>query len=189
MPRFCAFASLVCLLMAAPLDAGPSKVRAESAASKESPLASLPFRNLGPAVTSGRVGDIAIDPRRPDTWYVAVASGGVWKTVNGGTSWTPLFDKEASFSIGCVTLDPHNANTVWVGTGENNSQRSVAYGDGVYRSLDGGKTWEHMGLAGSEHIGKILVDPRNSQVVLVAAQGPLWKEGGDRGLYKTADGG
>ena len=156
---------------------------------KASPLASLPFRNLGPAVTSGRVGDIAVDPRKPDTWYVAVASGGVWKTVNAGTTWTPIFDKETSFSIGCVTVDPHDSNVIWVGTGENNSQRSVAYGDGVYRSLDGGLHWENMGLKASEHIAKIVVDPRNSQVVYVAAQGPLWKEGGERGLYRTTDGG
>ncbi|MBK8571174.1 MAG: glycosyl hydrolase [Holophagaceae bacterium] len=189
MPQFRPLAPLVCLLAAGPLAAAAPKARPEVAATRESPLSSLPFRNLGPAVTSGRVGDIAIDPRRPDTWYVAVASGGLWKTLNGGTTWSPLFDKEASFSLGCVTLDPRNANTVWVGTGENNSQRSVAYGDGIYRSLDGGKTWEHMGLGASEHIGKILVDPRNSQVVFVAAQGPLWKEGGDRGLYKSADGG
>lgn len=188
MPRFRSLAPLALILVAAPLQAAPP-AKAEAAAPKDSPLAALPFRNLGPAVTSGRVGDIAVDPRRPDTWYVAVASGGVWKTVNGGTTWTPLFDKEASFSIGCVTVDPRDSNTVWVGTGENNSQRSVAYGDGVYRSLDGGKHWENMGLKASEHIAKILVDPRNSQVVFVASQGPLWKEGGDRGLYKSLDGG
>lgn len=159
------------------------------APAKGSPLADLPFRNLGPAVTSGRVGDIAVDPRKPDTWYVAVASGGVWKTVNAGTTWTPIFDKETSFSIGCVTVDPHDSNVIWAGTGENNSQRSVAYGDGIYRSLDGGLHWENLGLKTSEHIAKIVVDPRNSQVVYVAAQGPLWKEGGERGLYKTMDGG
>ena len=188
MPRFRALAPLAFILVAVPLVMGASAGK-EEAVSKGSPLAALPFRNLGPAVTSGRVGDIAIDPRKPDTWYVAAASGGVWKTVNGGTTWTPLFDKEVSFSIGCVTIDPLDSKTVWVGTGENNSQRSVAYGDGVYRSLDGGKHWENMGLKASEHIAKILVDPRNSQVVFVASQGPLWKEGGDRGLYKSTDGG
>lgn len=188
MPRFRSLSPLALLLAAAPLLAAPP-VKTEAATLKESPLAALPLRNLGPAVTSGRIGDLAIDPSRPDTWYVAVASGGVWKTVNGGTTWMPLFDKEGSFSIGCVTLDPRDPNTVWVGTGENNSQRSVAYGDGVYRSLDGGKHWENMGLKASEHIAKILVDPRDSRVVFVASQGPLWKEGGERGLYKTADGG
>jgi photosystem II stability/assembly factor-like uncharacterized protein len=179
------------LLVAAPalIAATKAKEKEGAAEAKESPLAAIPFRNLGPAVTSGRVGDLAIDPRKPDTWYVAASSGGVWKTVNGGTTWTPIFDKENAFSIGCVTVDPRDSNIVWVGSGENNSQRSVAYGDGIYRSLDGGKHWENLGLKASEHIAKILVDPRNSQVVFVAAQGPLWKEGGDRGLYKTNDGG
>ncbi len=189
MPRLLSLVNLVCLLAAVPFLPAASKPKVEVAPAKDSPLGALPFRALGPAVTSGRVGDIAIDPRRPDTWYVAAASGGLWKTVNGGTTWAPIFDKEASFSIGCVTIDPKDANTLWVGTGENNSQRSVAYGDGVYRSLDGGKNWENLGLKASEHIAKILVDPRNSQVVYVASQGPLWKEGGDRGLFKTTDGG
>jgi photosystem II stability/assembly factor-like uncharacterized protein len=189
MPGFLTRSTLALWLVMGPVTllAAPSKE--EIVEARESPLAGLPFRSLGPAVTSGRVGDIAIDPRKPDTWYVAAASGGVWKTGNGGTTWTPLFDQEASFSIGCVTLDSHDANTIWVGTGENNSQRSVAYGDGVYRSLDGGKHWENMGLKASEHIAKILLDPRNSQVVFVASQGPLWKDGGERGLYKSTDGG
>ncbi|MFA6957204.1 MAG: glycosyl hydrolase [Thermoanaerobaculia bacterium] len=149
----------------------------------------LTFRSIGPAVASGRVIDLAIDPKHPATMFVAVASGGVWKTTNKGTSWTPLFDKQGSYSIGCVTLDPNDPLVVWVGSGENNSQRSVGYGDGVYKSVDGGKTWENVGLKASEHIGKILVDPRDSSVVYVAAQGPLWSAGGDRGLYKSIDGG
>ena len=149
----------------------------------------LRFRSIGPAVTSGRISDLAVDPTKPARWYVAAASGGLWKTENAGTSWTPVFDNEGSFSIGCVTLDPSNPLTVWVGTGENKTQRSVSYGDGVYRSDDGGKSWKNMGLKGSEHIGKILVHPKNPNVVFVAAQGPLWSAGGDRGLYKTTDGG
>ena len=120
---------------------------------------------------------------------MAVASGGVWKTTNAGTTWTPIFDNEGSYSIGCVALDPKNPQVVWVGTGENNSQRSVGYGDGVYRSDDGGKIWKNVGLKSSEHIARILIDPRNSNVVYVAAQGPLWSTGGDRGLFKTVDGG
>ena len=111
------------------------------------------------------------------------------RPTNAGTTWTPIFDNEGSYSIGTVVLDPKNPNVVWVGTGENNSQRSVGYGDGVYRSDDGGKTWKNMGLKHSEHIGQIVIDPRNSNVVYVAAQGPLWGPGGDRGLYKTTDGG
>lgn len=149
----------------------------------------LSFRCIGPAVTSGRVTDFAVNPEDPSEYYVASASGGVWKTTNNGTSWEPVFDKEGAFSIGCLAMDPNNHFVIWVGTGENNSQRSVSYGDGVYRSDDGGKTWKDMGLKSSEHIGKIVIDPKNSNIVYVAAQGPLWKPGGDRGLYKTTDGG
>uniref|UniRef100_A0A832I1G6 Glycosyl hydrolase n=1 Tax=Eiseniibacteriota bacterium TaxID=2212470 RepID=A0A832I1G6_UNCEI len=149
----------------------------------------LAFRALGPALLSGRVGDIAIHPDQPFTWYVAVSSGNLWKTVNAGTTWEPIFDDHGSYSIGCVTIDPKRPLIVWLGTGENNSQRSVGYGDGVYKSLDAGKSWTKVGLAESGHIGKILVDPRDPDVVYVAAMGPLWSSGGDRGLYKTTDGG
>ncbi|MBI5916606.1 MAG: glycosyl hydrolase [Bacteroidetes bacterium] len=149
----------------------------------------LSWRSVGPAVTSGRIGDFAVHPKNRSTYYVASASGGVWKTTNAGTTYEPIFDGEGSYSIGCITLDPSNPNTVWVGTGENNNQRSVAYGDGVYRSNDGGKSWSNLGLKNSEHIGKIIVDPRNSDVVYVAAIGPLWSAGGERGVYKTSDGG
>ncbi len=149
----------------------------------------LKFRSIGPAVTSGRVVDFAVNPKNHSEYYVAVGSGGVWKTVNHGVSYQPIFDTQGSYSIGCVTLDPNNANVVWVGSGENNNQRAAAYGDGVYKSEDGGKSWKNMGLKTSEHIGMIAVDPTNSDVVYVAAYGPLWSEGGERGLYKTTDGG
>lgn len=152
-------------------------------------FAGLKLRGIGPALTSGRIGDIAVNPQNRHQYYLAVASGGVWKTNNSGTTWQPIFDAQGSYSIGCVALDPNNPLVVWVGTGENNSQRSVGYGDGVYKSLDGGKTWKNVGLKNSEHIGKIVIDPRNSNVVYVAAQGPLWNDGGERGLYKTTDGG
>jgi photosystem II stability/assembly factor-like uncharacterized protein len=155
----------------------------------EKVFAGLELRGIGPALTSGRIADLAVDPRDPRVWFVAVASGGVWKTTNAGTTFTPLFDGEGSYSIGCVTIDPHNSLVVWVGSGENNSQRSVSMGDGLYKSVDGGKHWKNVGLGKSEHIGKIVVDPRDSNVVYVAAQGPLWAPGGDRGLYKTTDGG
>ena len=152
-------------------------------------FAGLKLRSLGPAVTSGRVVSFAVHPKDKSTYYVGSAGGGVWKTVNAGTSWTPLFDGEGSYSIGTVVLDTKNPNVVWVGTGESNSQRSVSYGDGVYRSDDGGKSWKNVGLKKSEHIGRIVIDPRDSNTVYVAAQGPLWGPGGDRGLYKTTDGG
>jgi photosystem II stability/assembly factor-like uncharacterized protein len=156
---------------------------------KALPIAALKVRLVGPAVTSGRIVGFAVNPADRTHYFVAVASGGVWKTTNAGTTWTPVFDGEGSYSIGCVVMDPKNPSVVWVGTGENNSQRSVGYGDGVYKSTDGGKTWQNMGLKQSEHIGKILIDPRDSDTVYVAAQGPLWNSGGDRGLYKTTDGG
>jgi photosystem II stability/assembly factor-like uncharacterized protein len=149
----------------------------------------LRFRSIGPAFTSGRVIGFAVDPNNAARYFVAAASGGVWKTVNNGTTWTPVFDREGSYSIGCIVLDPKNPLTVWVGTGENNSQRSVSYGNGLYRSDDGGKTWKNVGPKTSEHIGRIAIDPKDSNIVYVAAQGPLWGPGGDRGLFKTTDNG
>jgi photosystem II stability/assembly factor-like uncharacterized protein len=147
------------------------------------------MRSVGPAFTSGRISGFAVDPNNHTRYYVAVASGGVWKTTNAGTTWTPIFDNEASYSIGAIALDPKNPLTVWVGSGENNSQRSVGYGSGLYKSEDGGRSWKNVGLKTSEHIGRIAVDPKDSNIVYVAAQGPLWGPGGDRGLFKTTDGG
>jgi len=149
----------------------------------------LAVRDIGPAVTSGRISDFAMHPDGWQTFYVAVASGGVWKTTNGGITWTPIFDDQGSYAIGVVELDPNDPDTVWVGTGENNAQRSVGFGDGVYRSHDGGKSWTNTGLEKSGHIGSVVIDPRDSNTVYVAAQGPLWNEGGERGVYKTTDGG
>src|SRR5262245_18024430 len=149
----------------------------------------LKARSIGPAVASGRVMSIAVDPTNKAIIYIGSASGGVWKTVNGGASWQPIFDTQGSFSIGWVTVDARRPNIVWVGTGERNSQRSVAYGDGVYKSEDGGRSWANVGLKASEHIGRIVISPKDSDTVYVAAQGPLWTPGGDRGLYKTVDGG
>jgi len=149
----------------------------------------LSFRSIGPAVTSGRVVDIAVNPRNSTEYYVAAAAGGVWKTVNAGTTYTPIFDGQGSYSIGCVVLDPTNSNVVWVGSGENNNQRSVGYGDGVYKSENGGKTWKNMGLKTSEHIANVVVDPTNSNTVFVAAYGPVWSDGGERGVYKSTNGG
>jgi photosystem II stability/assembly factor-like uncharacterized protein len=149
----------------------------------------LRFRSIGPAFTSGRVIGFAVDPNNSARYFVAAASGGVWKTINNGTTWMPVFDREGSYSIGCIALDLKNPLTVWVGTGENNSQRSVSYGNGLYRSDDGGKTWRNVGLKTSEHIGRIAIDPKDSNIVYVAAQGPLWGAGGDRGLFKTIDNG
>lgn len=168
---------------------GTANETREAENKKGFPLANLKLRSIGPALMSGRVVGFAVNPENRSRYFAAVASGGVWKTDNAGVSWKPVFDAEGSYSIGCITLDPKNSNTVWVGTGENNSQRSVGYGDGIYKSIDGGRTWVNMGLKTSEHIAKIIVDPRDSNTIYVAAQGPLWASGGDRGLFKTTDGG
>ncbi len=182
--------SLLVLICVLPL-AGPAAAQDEDEGPQLNSglVSSLELRNIGPAFMSGRVIDIAVDPTDHSTWYVAVASGNVWKTENAGTTWKPIFDSHGSYSVGCVTVDPNDPLVVWVGTGENNSQRSVGYGDGVYKSIDGGRSFKNVGLESSEHIGMIRVDPRDSDVVYVAAQGPLWSSGGDRGLYKTSDGG
>jgi len=181
----------VALCAAAAFTARPASAAVARSDSKlkSSTFSGLKFRSIGPAVTSGRITDVAVDPKDKSTWYVAAAYGGVWKTDNAGTTFSPIFDDQGTSSIGCLAIDPSNPLVVWVGTGENNSQRAIGWGDGVYRSPDGGNTWENMGLKSSEHVGRIIVDPRNSNVVFVAAQGPLWAAGGDRGVYKTTDGG
>ncbi len=157
--------------------------------SKAETFSSLAFRSIGPAVTSGRVIDIAVNPKNRNEWYIAAAAGGVWKTSNAGVTFSPIFDGQGAYSIGCVSIDPSNPNVIWVGTGENNNQRAVGYGDGLYKSEDGGKTWKNVGLAKSEHIGNIAIDEDNGDIVYVAAYGPLWSAGGERGIYKTTDGG
>jgi photosystem II stability/assembly factor-like uncharacterized protein len=152
-------------------------------------LSGLELRSIGPAFMSGRIADLVIHPQNRNIWYVAVGSGGVWKTLNRGTTWEPVFDDQPSYSVGALALDPNDPDTIWVGTGENVSGRHVGFGDGLYRSRDGGKSWTNMGLKASEHIGMIRIDPRDSNVIYVAAQGPLWSAGGERGVYKTIDGG
>jgi len=149
----------------------------------------LKFRSIGPAWCSGRIGDLAINPKNSKEYYVAVASGNVWKTTNSGTTWDPVFDKYGAYSIGVVELDPNNPNVVWIGTGENNHQRCLGYGDGVYKSVDAGKSFKNMGLKESRQIGDVVIDPRNSNIVFVACEGSVWGPGGDRGLYKSTDGG
>ena len=149
----------------------------------------LKFRHIGPAFMSGRISDIIIHPANQNTWYVTAGSGGVWKTNNAGNSWSSLFDGQKSYSIGCIALDPQNPEIVWVGTGENVGGRHIGYGDGICKSEDGGASWKNMGLEKSEHISKIIVHPKDQNTVWVAAQGPLWSKGGERGLYKTNDGG
>ncbi len=152
-------------------------------------VSTMKFRNVGPAFCSGRIADIAVHPTNENHWYVAVGSGGVWETKNAGITWKPIFDDQAVYSTGCITIDPNNPATIWLGSGENVGGRHVGYGDGVYKSTDGGQTWNNVGLPNSEHLSEIIVHPNNSNIVYVASQGPLWSKGGDRGLYKSIDGG
>jgi photosystem II stability/assembly factor-like uncharacterized protein len=152
-------------------------------------MAGLQFRSLGPGITGGRIVDIAVNPNNHSEFFVASGHGSLWKTTNHGVTFSPAFEGQASFAMGAVRIDPSNTNIVWVGTGEHNNQTNVIYGDGVYKSEDGGKSWKNMGLKNSEHIGGIVIDPTNSNTVFVAAYGSLRNEGGDRGIYKTTDGG
>ncbi|MEM6300114.1 MAG: glycosyl hydrolase [Pseudomonadota bacterium] len=177
------------LLLSSVATLGSLQVHAQAPEEPANPYAGMEWRNIGPGFMSGRIADIAWDPSDSSVWYVAVGSGGVWKTTNAGVTWTPIFDEQPAYSIGSVAVDPSNPSTVWVGTGENVGGRHIGYGDGIYRSNDGGKTWTNMGLADSQHLSTIIVHPTNSDVVWVASQGPLWTKGGDRGLYMTKDGG
>ena len=184
MIRSRSFVALFLLFLLTPLSGA-----AQEASLAGTNLSGLSLRGIGPAINGGRIADIAIHPDNENVWYVGVGSGGVWKTANNGTTFEPIFDGESSYSIGSVAIDPSAPEVVWVGTGENVGGRHVGYGDGIYRSTDGGRTWENMGLRASEHLSTIVIHPDDSDVVWVASQGPLWSSGGERGLYKTTDGG
>ncbi len=183
------FTALACAITALFTLTIPAPAAAQEVSPEATAAAALQLRGIGPAAMGGRIADVAVHPTDPSTWYVAVGSGGLWKTTNAGVTFDPVFDQQPSYSIGVVAIDPTNPEVVWVGTGENVSGRHVGWGDGVYRSRDGGGSWERVGLTDSEHIGRILIDPRDGDVVLVAAEGPLWSAGGDRGVYRTTDGG
>ena len=186
----CVFTAVIVVALLGPITSTPTAAQeGVDGALSAATFRGLAFRGIGPSIMSGRIADIAIHPNDRSIWYIGVGSGGVWKTDDNGTTWQSVFDGQGSYSIGEVTIDPNDPEVIWVGTGENVSGRHVAFGDGVYRSRDGGKSWQNMGLAASEHIGRILVDPRDSEVVLVAAEGPLWSSGGERGVYRTTDGG
>lgn len=148
-----------------------------------------PVRNVGPVVMSGRVTDIAVDENQPRKFYVAFASGGVFETTNSGNTMKPIFDHQGTLTIGDVAISKADKSILWVGTGENNSSRSSYAGTGVYKSTNGGKTWNSTGLTGSHHIGRIVTHPKNSEIAWVASQGPLYSMNDVRGVYKTTDGG
>lgn len=156
---------------------------------KEELLKNLTYRNIGPTRQGGRFVDFAVPKQKPYTFYAATASGGLWKTVNNGITFEPIFDHEKVFSIGDVTVAPSNPDIVWVGTGEANNSRSSYWGDGVYKSTDAGKTWKNMGLKESHHIGRIVIHPKDPDIIYVATLGHLYSENPERGLYKTTNGG
>lgn len=193
-----AFSLLLCIAVCLPTYSFAQKKKVKTEEKTEVPkdtvitsslVGGLKWRGIGPAWASGRIADFAVNPDNPAEYIVGVASGNVWKTVNNGTTWRPIFDNYGSYAIGDVALDPNNPNVIWVGTGENNHQRALGYGDGIYKSVDGGQSFKNMGLKESRQIGGIVIDPRNSDVVFVACEGSAWGPGGDRGLYKTTDGG
>jgi len=166
-----------------------SKEPEKKEAGLSSTFGGLTFRSIGPAWASGRISDFAVNPKNHFEIYTAVSAGSIWKTTNNGTTWAPVFDKYGAYSIGCLKMDPENPNVIWAGTGENTHQRQLGYGDGIYKSEDGGATWKNMGLKDSRQIGMIEIDPGNTDIVYVAAEGSIWGPGGERGLYKTIDGG
>ena len=155
----------------------------------ENALSNLKFREIGPATMGGRIDDIEAVPGDPRTVYVATAAGGILKTTNGGTSWNFVFTNESVSSIGDIAITPSNPSIVWAGTGEANNRQSSSWGNGIYKSMDAGKTWKRMGLENTMHIGRIVIDPHNPNIVFVAAEGNLWGPSPDRGVYRTTDGG
>ncbi len=187
---------LILLLLIISVQLLPAQKKDDAKAEKKekdkltsSTFSGLKFRGIGPAFTSGRIADIVVNPQNHSEYYVAVASGGIWKTTNNGTTWQVLADTIQAYAMGVVVLDPTNPNVVWLGTGENNHQRALGYGCGLYKSTDGGQSWSYKGLKDSRQTGGIVIDPKNPNTVYVAAEGSVWGPGGERGLYKTTDGG
>ena len=176
-------------LAAVLLGAAAATLSAQSAIPVATEFDALHFRSIGPATMSGRIADLAVVEANPAVYYVGTAHGGVWKTTSNGATWTPMLQHEGLMSIGDVTISQTNPDLVWVGTGESNNRQSISWGEGVYKSTDAGKTWTHMGLRGTKHINEIQIDPTNNDIVYVAATGPLFGSGGERGVYKTTDGG
>ena len=179
------------IVMAGAMAIGGSDQAAPAAAATPAvgPLDSLHFRPIGPASMSGRISDVAVYEENPAIYYVATAHGGVWKTRNNGTTFEAQLQDQGLMSVGDVTISQSNPDLVWVGTGESNNRQSTSWGDGVYKSTDGGKTYTNMGLRTSRHIHRIAIDPRDNNIVFVAATGSLWGPGGERGVYRTLDGG
>jgi photosystem II stability/assembly factor-like uncharacterized protein len=179
----------VCILLAVALACYVPPSSADEKSLESELVVSLRPRCIGPGNMGGRICDIAVVEKRPAVIYLAAATGGIWKTTNHGSTWEPVFDSQPHISTGAVAVSQSNPDIVWVGTGEANARNSVSWGDGVYKSTDGGKTWKHMGLADTQHIGRVVIHPTNPDIVYVAALGHLWGPNKERGLYKTSDGG
>ena len=177
------------MLLLTALTAPIASVDVLAQTSVETAISHLQYREIGPALMGGRIADLAVVESKPQVFYIGTGTGGVWRTDNHGTSWTPLFDDQPTSSIGDVTVDQSNPNLVWVGTGEPQNRQSSGWGNGVYKSTDAGNSWSHMGLEGTKHVGRILIHPRNPDIVYVAAVGDLWGANEDRGVYRTHDGG
>jgi hypothetical protein len=186
--RFVGLAAMLAATVAGQSITGRTE-QAPAGQAARGPFDSLHFRSIGPASMSGRISDLAVYEANPSIYYVATAHGGVWKTVNNGTTFVPQLQDHGLMSVGDVAISQSNPDLVWAGMGESNNRQSTSWGDGIYKSTDGGKTYTHMGLRSSRHINRVLIDPRDNDVVFVAATGSLWGPGGDRGIYKTADGG
>lgn len=183
------YAVIVILLASFSLYAQKSVSKPVQDSLKNISLSGLKFRSIGPAITGGRVRVVRVNPNNKSEWYIASGSGSLWKTINNGITFSPVFEHEKTYAMGAIEIDPGNTNVLWAGTGENSNHNNSGYGDGIYKSEDGGKSWTNMGLKTSEHIGGIAIDPHNSNIVYAAAMGSLRKEGGDRGIFKTTDGG
>src|SRR6202162_2689586 len=165
-------------------------LRAQEVKYDSDSISGLGARNIGSATMSGRIAALAaVKENGRLTVYVGAASGGVWKSVNGGTTFKPMFDKQTAQSIGAIAIDPKSPKTIWAGTGESWTRNSVSIGDGIYKSTDGGENWTNMGLKESERIAKIVVSPADGNTVFACVPGKLWGDSADRGLYRTTDGG
>ncbi len=185
------FLSLLLLSLLVLVCSSPAAFAQDKSENKldETFLKNLQFRSIGPAIMGGRIDDFAVVENNPSTFYVGAATGGVWKTTNNGTTFEPIFDSQGSTSIGDIAIAPSDPSIVWVGSGEANNRQSSSWGDGVYRSLDAGKSWQNMGLHDTKHIGRVVIDPRDPNIVYVAALGHLWGPNKERGVFKTTDGG
>ena len=188
MLRHLRFLSLCAVLVALTLP-GSLVGQSQTAVPVAQEFEGLHFRSIGPATMSGRISDLAVYEANPAIYYVGTAHSGVWKTVNNGATFEAQFQDIGLISIGDVTVSQRDPNLVWAGGGESNNRQTTSWGDGVYKSTDGGKTWQHMGLRQSYHINRIVIDPDDNNIVFVAATGALFGPGGERGVFKTTDGG